>query len=77
MPHELLDAFSARDDEGRTYLVEQWATVAYTRSNGRFVIERVYYLRDGTRVVPNLDGTLSHTRTGQLLRRLRYPSNET
>ncbi len=77
MPHELLDAFRACDDEGRTYVVEQWAMVAYTRGNTRFVGERIYYLRDGTRVVANLDGTLSNARTGQILRRLRYQSKET
>jgi hypothetical protein len=77
VPHELLDAFRACDDEGRTYVVELWAMVAYTPGNTRFVGERIYYLRDGTRVVPNLDGTLSNARTGQRLRRLRYQSKET
>jgi hypothetical protein len=77
VPHELLDAFRACDDEGRIYLIEQWATIAYTPSNARFVIERVYYLRDGTCAVPNLDGTLTHGSTGQRLRRLRYPSDGT
>lgn len=77
MPHELLDAFHACDDDGRTYLVEQWAKVGYSPLNKRFVGERIYYLRDGTRVVPNLDGTLTNAHTGQTLRRLRYKSQNT
>jgi hypothetical protein len=76
VPHELLDAFRACDDEGRTYVVEQWALVTYTPGKTRFVSDRTYYLRDGTRLEPNLDGTLSDARTGVRLRRLRYPSRQ-
>lgn len=76
MPHELLNAFRVCDDEGRTFVVEQWATVTHTRGT-RFVGEGIYYLRDGTRLLPNLDGTLSHASTGQRLHRLRYPPKDT